>query len=414
MINLYDIFVSTLNNRKFGYNMKEIILVKDGEIVLKGLNRRAFEDILKKNVKHSLYPIGKFEVTSAQSTIYVKPLDDDADLDEACDRISRIFGIAAFSRAVVCDEKTLESVMKTAPDYLEDVLKNAKTFKVEAKRSDKKFPYKSPDICRETGGAILEKFPHLKVDVHNPEVTVYVEIRDFGAYIHADPIKGAGGIPVGTGGNAAILISGGIDSPVAAYMMAKRGIRLTAIHFASPPYTSMRAEEKVVRLLQKVAKYSGTMTMYTVPFTKIQEKIKSDCPEELFTIIMRRLMMEISERIAKQNDCAALITGESLGQVASQTIGALQCTDEATDMVVFRPLIGMDKQEIIDISYKIDTYETSIEPYEDCCTVFTPKHPRTKPVLKYVKEAQEKADFNELVEVALENLKTTYIKPDND
>jgi thiamine biosynthesis protein ThiI len=414
MINLYDIFVSTLNNSKFGYNMKEIILVKDGEIVLKGLNRRAFEDILKKNVKHSLYPIGKFEVTSAQSTIYVKPLDDDADLDEACDRISRIFGIAAFSRAVVCDEKTLESVMKTAPYYLEDVLKNAKTFKVEAKRSDKKFPYKSPDICREAGGAILEKFPHLKVDVHNPEVTVYVEIRDFGAYIHADPIKGAGGIPVGTGGNAAILISGGIDSPVAAYMMAKRGIRLTAIHFASPPYTSMRAEEKVVRLLQKVAKYSGTMTMYTVPFTKIQEKIKSDCPEELFTIIMRRLMMEISERIAKQNDCAALITGESLGQVASQTIGALQCTDEATDMVVFRPLIGMDKQEIIDISYKIDTYETSIEPYEDCCTVFTPKHPRTKPVLKYVKEAQEKADFNELVEVALENLKTTYIKPDND
>lgn len=414
MINLYDIFVSNLNNSKFGYNMKEIILVKDGEIVLKGLNRRAFEDILKKNVKHSLYPIGKFEVTSAQSTIYVKPLDDDADLDEACDRISRIFGIAAFSRAVVCDEKTLESVMKTAPYYLEDVLKNAKTFKVEAKRSDKKFPYKSPDICREAGGAILEKFPHLKVDVHNPEVTVYVEIRDFGAYIHADPIKGAGGIPVGTGGNAAILISGGIDSPVAAYMMAKRGIRLTAIHFASPPYTSMRAEEKVVRLLQKVAKYSGTMTMYTVPFTKIQEKIKSDCPEELFTIIMRRLMMEISERIAKQNDCAALITGESLGQVASQTIGALQCTDEATDMVVFRPLIGMDKQEIIDISYKIDTYETSIEPYEDCCTVFTPKHPRTKPVLKYVKEAQEKADFNELVEVALENLKTTYIKPDND
>ncbi len=414
MINLYDIFVSTLNNSKFGYNMKEIILVKDGEIVLKGLNRRAFEDILKKNVKHSLYPIGKFEVTSAQSTIYVKPLDDDADLDEACDRISRIFGIAAFSRAVVCDEKTLESVMKTAPYYLEDVLKNAKTFKVEAKRSDKKFPYKSPDICREAGGAILEKFPHLKVDVHNPEVTVYVEIRDFGAYIHADPIKGAGGIPVGTGGNAAILISGGIDSPVAAYMMAKRGIRLTAIHFASPPYTSMRAEEKVVRLLQKVAKYSGTMTMYTVPFTKIQEKIKSDCPEELFTIIMRRIMMEISERIAKQNDCAALITGESLGQVASQTIGALQCTDEATDMVVFRPLIGMDKQEIIDISYKIDTYETSIEPYEDCCTVFTPKHPRTKPVLKYVKEAQEKADFNELVEVALENLKTTYIKPDND
>lgn len=394
--------------------MKEIILLKDGEIVLKGLNRRAFEDILKKNIKHCLNSVGKFEITSAQSTIYVKPLSDDADLDEVCERISRVFGIVTFSRAAVCEEKTLESVLKTAPEYLADVLGSAKTFKVEAKRSDKKFPYKSPDICRETGGAILDKFPHLKVDVHNPEITVYVEIRDFGAYIHSDPIKGAGGIPVGTGGNAAILISGGIDSPVAAYMMAKRGIRLTAIHFASPPYTSLRAEEKVVRLLQKVSKYAGPMAMYTVPFTKIQEKLRSDCPEELFTIIMRRLMMEISERIAKKNDCAALITGESLGQVASQTIGALQCTDEATDMVVFRPLIGMDKQEIIDISYKIDTYETSIEPYEDCCTVFTPKHPRTRPVLRYVKEAQDKADFSELVEEALNHLKTTYISPDSD
>lgn len=393
--------------------MKEIILLKDGEIVLKGLNRRSFEDVLKKNIKNVLNPIGKFEITSAQSTIYVKPLYDDIDLDEACDRISRVFGIVAYSRAAVCDEKTLESVLKTAPVYLEKTLKAASTFKVEAKRSDKKFPYKSPEICRELGGELISKFPHLKVDVHNPEVTVNVEIRDFGAYIHCDPEKGAGGIPVGTGGKAAILISGGIDSPVAAYMMAKRGIRITAVHFASPPYTSRRAEEKVVRLLQKVSRYAGPMTMYTVPFTKIQEKIKNDCPEELFTIIMRRLMMEMSEKIALKNDCSALITGESLGQVASQTIGALGCTDEATDMVVFRPLIGMDKQEIIDISYKIDTYETSIEPYEDCCTVFTPKHPRTRPVLKYVKEAQEKAEFAPLVEEALQNLKTTFISSDD-
>ncbi len=393
--------------------MKEIILLKDGEIVLKGLNRRSFEDVLKKNIKNVLNPIGKFEITSAQSTIYVKPLYDDIDLDEACDRISRVFGIVAYSRAAVCDEKTLESVLKTAPVYLEKTLKAASAFKVEAKRSDKKFPYKSPEICRELGGELISKFPHLKVDVHNPEVTVNVEIRDFGAYIHCDPEKGAGGIPVGTGGKAAILISGGIDSPVAAYMMAKRGIRLTAVHFASPPYTSRRAEEKVVRLLQKVSRYAGPMTMFTVPFTKIQEKIKNDCPEELFTIIMRRLMMEMSEKIALKNDCSALITGESLGQVASQTIGALGCTDEATDMVVFRPLIGMDKQEIIDISYKIDTYETSIEPYEDCCTVFTPKHPRTRPVLKYVKEAQEKAEFAPLVEEALQNLKTTFISSDD-
>ncbi len=269
-------------------------------------------------------------------------------------------------------------------------------------------------ICRELGGKLLEIFPHLTVDVHNPELIVYVEIRDFGAYIHCNPEKGAGGIPVGTSGRAAILISGGIDSPVAAYMMAKRGIRLTAIHFASPPYTSRRAEEKVVRLLQKVSRYSGSMTMYTVPFTKLQEKIKNDCPEELFTIIMRRLMMQISEKIAIDNDCQALITGESLGQVASQTIGALGCTDEATDMLVFRPLIGMDKQEIIDISYKIDTYETSIEPYEDCCTVFTPKHPRTRPVLRYVKEAQENAGFDELVAEALDNLKVTKISANDD
>ncbi len=393
--------------------MKEIILLKDGEIVLKGLNRRSFEDVLKKNIKNVLNSVGKFEITSAQSTIYVKPLYDDIDLDEACDRISRVFGIVAYSRAAVCDEKTLESVLNTAPVYLEKTLKAASTFKVEAKRSDKKFPYKSPEICRELGGELISKFPHLKVDVHNPEVTVNVEIRDFGAYIHCDPEKGAGGIPVGTGGKAAILISGGIDSPVAAYMMAKRGIRLTAVHFASPPYTSRRAEEKVVRLLKKVSRYAGPMTMYTVPFTKIQEKIRNDCPEELFTIIMRRLMMEMSEKIALKNDCSALITGESLGQVASQTIGALGCTDEATNMVVFRPLIGMDKQEIIDISYKIDTYETSIEPYEDCCTVFTPKHPRTRPVLKYVKEAQEKAGFAPLVEEALQNLKTTFISSED-
>lgn len=388
--------------------MKEIVLIKDGEIVLKGLNRRSFEDVLRKNLKNILNPVGSFEITSAQSTIYVKPLCD-VDFDEVCQRVSRVFGIAAYSRAAVCDEKTLESVMETAPLYLAQELEAAETFKVEAKRSDKRFPYKSPEICREVGGAILKAFPHLSVDVHNPQVTVNVEIRDFGAYIHGKPLRGAGGIPVGTGGKAAILISGGIDSPVAAYMMAKRGIRLTAIHFASPPYTSQRAEDKVVRLLQKVSRYAGNMTMYTVPFTKLQEKIKNECPEELFTIIMRRLMMEISERIAIEHDCSALITGESLGQVASQTIGALGCTDEATNMVVFRPLIGMDKQEIIDISYKIDTFETSIEPYEDCCTVFTPKHPRTRPVLKYVKEAQDKANFAPLVEEALQNLKTTFI-----
>ena len=394
--------------------MKEIILLKDGEIVLKGLNRRTFEDVLKKNIKHALSPLGSFEIRSAQSIIYVKPLSDDIDLDEACLKISRVFGIVSYSRAAICEEKTLESIMATAPVYLEKELKAAKTFKVEARRSDKRFQYKSPEICAELGGVILDKFPHLSVDVHNPDLIVNVEVRDFGAYVHGAALRGAGGIPVGTSGNAAILISGGIDSPIAAYMMAKRGLKLTAIHFASPPYTSKRAEDKVVRLLRRVSRYAGKMTMYTVPFTKIQETIKNECPEELFTIIMRRLMMQISSRIAEDNNCTALITGESLGQVASQTIGALSCTDEAADLLVFRPLIGMDKQEIIDISYKIDTYDISIEPYEDCCTVFTPKHPRTRPVLKYVKEAQEKADFAPMIEEALANLKVTEISAQDE
>lgn len=389
--------------------MKEIILLKDGEIVLKGLNRRTFEDVLKKNIRHAISHLGSFEIKSAQSIIYVKPLSDDIDLDEACLKISRVFGIVSYSRAAICEEKTLESIIATAPVYLEKELKAVKTFKVEARRSDKRFPYKSPEICAELGGVILDKFPHLSVDVHNPDLIVNVEVRDFGAYVHGAAYKGAGGIPVGTSGNAAILISGGIDSPVAAYMMAKRGLKLTAVHFASPPYTSKRAEDKVVRLLRRVSRYAGKMTMYTVPFTKIQKTIKNECPEELFTIIMRRLMMQISSRIAADNDCTALITGESLGQVASQTIGALSCTDDAADLLVFRPLIGMDKQEIIDISYKIDTYDISIEPYEDCCTVFTPKHPRTRPVLKYVKEAQEKANFEPMIEEALANLKVTEI-----
>lgn len=388
--------------------MKEIILIKDGEISLKGLNRRSFEDVLKKNIKNALYGLGKFKITSAQSTIYVTPLTEDTDLDEVCGRISRVFGIVSFSRAAVC-EKNMEQILPAAAAYLSEELLQAHTFKVEARRSDKKFPLKSPEICREAGSKILEAYPHLKVDVHHPDITVYIEVRDFGTYIHGNSIKGAGGIPVGTGGNAAILISGGIDSPVAAYMMAKRGVKLTAVHFASPPYTSERAEQKVVKLLKKVSRYSGPMTMYTVPFTKLQETIKAQCPEELFTIIMRRLMMQISEKIARDKDCAALITGESLGQVASQTIQALNCTNDAANMVVFRPLIGMDKQEIIDISYKIDTFETSIEPYEDCCTVFTPKHPRTKPVLQYVQEAQNAVDFAPLIDEALNNLKVTYI-----
>lgn len=390
--------------------MKEIILIKNGELTLKGLNRNSFEDILIKNMKKRLNDLGKFEFTKSQSTIMVDPVDEDIDLDDAADRLSKVFGIAALSRACVC-EKDFDSIKETAIQYLEEQLEDAKTFKVEAKRSDKKFPMKSPEICRETGGYILSKFHHLKVDVHNPDMIVTVEVRDKYAFVRGNNIKGAGGMPTGTSGRAGILISGGIDSPVAAYMMAKRGIELCAIHFASPPYTSELAEMKVMELLKRVAKYAGTITTYVVPFTKIQEAIRDICPEEYFTIIMRRIMMMIAEKMAVKQNCSALITGESVGQVASQTMYALACTDCAVNMPVFRPCIGMDKEEIISISRKIDTFETSIQPYEDCCTVFTPKHPKTRPHLDDVLAAENKIDnLDELMADAINHAKKVIIR----
>ncbi|MEE1154837.1 MAG: tRNA uracil 4-sulfurtransferase ThiI [Acutalibacteraceae bacterium] len=388
--------------------MEEIILIKIGEIVLKGLNKKTFEDALIKNLRRRLCKAGQFDIKIAQSTITVAPKNENADIELACEIVGKTFGIATYSRACVA-EKVLEDIQQKAVEYLEEQLEDAKTFKVEARRSDKKFPLTSPQICQEVGGYILSKYPHLKVDVKNPELKVTVEVRDFNAFVRGGVVKAVGGIPVGTGGKAAILISGGIDSPVAAYTMAKRGVELTAIHFASPPYTSQRAEEKVCRLLEIVSEYAGRMTMYTVPFTEIQEEIRDKVPEELFTIIMRRLMMEISQRIAEDKGCQALITGESLGQVASQTIGAIACTDIVCSIPVFRPLIGMDKDEIVTISRQIGTFETSIEPYEDCCTVFTPKHPRTRPVLSYVEEAQNQLDCQQLIERAIANVKITKI-----
>lgn len=388
--------------------MKEIILIKNGELALKGLNRCTFEDIMIKNIKRRLKDLGKVEVKKAQSTIYIEPKEESFDFEEALERISLIFGIAAFSRACVC-EKNMEDILSKSVSYLENTLKNAKTFKVEAKRSDKKFPLKSPEICRELGGVLLSRFDHLKVDVHNPDVVVNVEIRDFSAYVRAEQIAGAGGLPVGTAGTASILISGGIDSPVAAWTMAKRGLRLNAIHFASPPYTSARAEMKVKTLLSKVARYSGSINLAIVPFTEIQDEIAKNCPEDYFTLIMRRMMMRISEKIAKSTGSLALITGESLGQVASQTLPALVTTDNVTNIPVLRPLIGMDKEEIITISRKIDAFETSILPYEDCCTVFTPKHPKTRPTVELCEKAEEGLDIERLIQTALEETQYTYI-----
>lgn len=392
--------------------MKEIVLVKYGEMVLKGLNKKSFEDMLTKNIKRRLKSLGNFKITSAQSTTYITPLDDDIDLAEVVDRVGKIFGISALCRACVC-EKDFSDITAKSFEYLDEVLSNAKTFKVNAKRSDKAFPMKSPEICTEMGGILLEKFPNLTVDVKNPEVTVTVEIRDTNAYVHAENIKGAGGLPVGSSGKAMLLLSGGIDSPVAGYMMAKRGVHIATIHYVSPPYTSDRAQMKVEQLCEKLTDYCGGIAFYCVPFTEIQEAIKDNCPEEFFTIIMRRLMMEIAQRIAKKDNCLALITGESVGQVASQTMSAIACTDAVCRIPVFRPLVGMDKTEIIDIARKIDTFETSTLPYEDCCTVFTPRHPKVRPSLADVEKAQNKFDFEPLIQKAVENteMKTfTYSK----
>lgn len=384
--------------------MKEIILIKDGELALKGLNRRNFEDKMISSLKRRLNGLGKVKITKAQSTIYITPQEEDYDFEEALERVSRVFGIAAFQRACVC-EKTVEDILEKAPVYLEDTLLGIKSFKVEAKRADKSFPLTSPEICREVGGKILSKFRHLKVDVHNPDLVITVEIRDFAAYIRAGQIRGAGGLPVGTAGKATVLISGGIDSPVAAWTMAKRGLILDAVHFASPPYTSVRAEMKVKTLLSKVARYSGNIRLCIVPFTEIQEEIAKNCPEDYFTLIMRRIMMRISCVLAEKSGSLALITGESLGQVASQTLPAIASTDEVCTIPVLRPLIGMDKEEIIKISKHIDAFETSILPYEDCCTVFTPKHPHTKPKKGQCDEAEKNLDIDALISRALEGVR---------
>ena len=382
--------------------MKEIVLVKYGEMALKGLNKKSFEDMLTKNIKRRLKPLGKFQLTSAQSTTYITPLDEDIDLNEVVEVVGKIFGIAALCRACVC-EKNFEDICEKSYEYLEDVLGRAKTFKVNAKRSDKAFPMKSPEICMELGGRLLEKFPHLSVDVKNPEVTVTVEVRDENAFVHAENIKGAGGLPVGSSGKAMLLLSGGIDSPVAGYMMAKRGVHIAAIHYVSPPYTSDRAQLKVESLCQKLTDYCGGIAFYCVPFTELQEAIKDNCPEEYFTIIMRRLMMEIAQRIAAKDNCLALITGESGGQGASQTMAAIACTDAVCRIPVFRPCVGMDKTEIIEIARKIDTFDISIEPYEDCCTVFTPRHPKVRPQLGDIEKAQNSFDFEPLIQKAVEN-----------
>ena len=389
--------------------MREIFLLKLGEIVLKGANKRQFEDKLRQNIRRRMRPYGNFDVYLMQSTVYVEPIDDEADVDGAWEACRSIFGLVSLCRCRAC-EKNLDSIFNTVEEYLGDDLDCAESFKVESKRSDKSFPMNSIAISQEIGGRVAEAHPDCRVDVHHPAYTVYVEVRDLAAYVHGPAEPGAGGLPTGVGGRAMCLLSGGIDSPVAAYMIAKRGVEIEAVHFFSYPYTSQLARDKVQELARLVTKYCGRMTLNVVGFTKIQEAIRDNCPEEYFTLIMRRFMMEISQRIAKQHGCGALITGENLGQVASQTMEAMTVTGAVVDIPVFMPLIGMDKEEIVTIARKIGTMETSVLPYEDCCTVFTPKHPKTKPSIGQLLNAEKNLDREALILDALENVEKITVK----
>ena len=380
--------------------MHEIILCKLGEVVRKGLNRHSFEMKLMSNIRRRTQRYGKFKIYSRQSTIYVEPAEETCDLAAAYDACKKVFGIIAIARAVPCP-KEKEAIFATAKEYLGPALLAAKSFKVESKRSDKSFPMGSIQLSQWVGGALHDAFPHLTVDVHNPELTVYLEVREDAAYVHGPAEAAAGGLPIGMGGHAVSLLSGGIDSPVSSYMIAKRGVQLELLHFASPPYTSQQAREKVLQLAQELTVWCGRLTVHIVPFTEIQEEIRRKCPEDHFTLIMRRFMMRLADRLAHELCCKALVTGESLGQVASQTIQALCVSDDVATMPVLRPLIGMDKEEIVRIARHVGTFDTSILPYEDCCTVFTPRHPKTKPNLEEVREYEAALDIDGLCGKAL-------------
>ena len=390
--------------------MNDILLLKLGEVVLKGLNRRSFEARLVGNVRRRLIGLGKFNVSCMQSTVYVEPADETADLDAAFEAVQDVFGVVKISRASAC-EKDKDAIVRLAIDCLRDDMLRAKSFKVESKRSDKRFPMTSIQLSQYVGGELAEAYPNCAVDVHNPELIVNVEIRDLAAYVHTQPVDGAGGMPVGSNGIAVSLLSGGIDSPVSTHMIAKRGVRLVPVHFFSFPYTSQQAKEKVVELGHLLTRYCGDMTLEVVPFTHIQEEIRDKCPEEYFTLIMRRFMMRIAQRIAERVGAKAIVTGENLGQVASQTMASLACTNEVCTLPVFRPCIGMDKQEIVNISEKIGTYETSILPFEDCCTIFVAKHPVTKPSLEVIKRHEKHLDdcIDEMFKEALDTRETLVV-----
>ena len=382
--------------------MNDIILLKLGEIVLKGLNRRSFEQKLTANVRRRLAPIGKFRVYCLQSIIYVEG-EDGADMDTAFEALKKVFGVISLTRAAAC-EKDKDAIAKLAIEYLREDMLRAKSFKVETRRSDKAFPMTSIELSQYVGNALSDAYEDIEVDVHDPELVVHIEVRDLAAYVHAMPVHGAGGLPVGCSGTAVTLLSGGIDSPVSTYMIAKRGVHLIPVHFFSFPYTSQQAKDKVIELGRLLTEYCGKMTMEVVTFTHIQEEIRDKCPEEYFTLIMRRFMMRIAEQIAQRSNAKAIVTGENLGQVASQTMEAMASTQAVMTLPILQPLIGMDKEEIVERARQIGTFETSILPYEDCCTVFTPRHPRTRPKISEVERAESKLDIDALVAEALEGI----------
>ena len=388
--------------------MNEMILLKLGELVLKGLNRRSFEDKLQANIYRRLNNLGQFRVYTRQSTTYVEPMNDQCDMDGAWEAMTKVFGVVGLSRARAC-EKDKDAILAAARDYLDDKLSAARTFKVETKRADKTFPMTSIQLSQYVGGELDDLYPNLQVDVHHPELTVHVEIRDYAAFVHADPEPGAGGLPVGINGRAVSLLSGGIDSPVSSWMIAKRGVALEMVHFFSYPYTSPEAKEKVIELARLLTPWCGRLTVHVVPFTAIQEELRRSCPPELFTLIMRRFMMRISERVAQRCGAKALVTGECLGQVASQTMEAMAVTGAVVKLPILRPVVGMDKEDIVQISRKIGTFDTSILPYEDCCTVFTPRHPRLRPTLEEIEAAEQALDIEAMVRDAVEGIERIQV-----
>ena len=388
--------------------MNEMILLKLGEMVLKGLNRRSFEDKLQANIYRRLNNLGQFRVYTRQSTTYVEPMTDACDMDGAWEALTKVFGVVGLSRARAC-EKDKDAILAAAREYLDDKLSAARTFKVETKRADKTFPMTSIQLSQYVGGELDELYPDLKVDVHNPELTVHIEIRDYAAFVHADPEPGAGGLPVGINGRAVSLLSGGIDSPVASWMIAKRGVALEMVHFFSYPYTSNEAKEKVIELARLLTPWCGRLTVHVVPFTTIQEELRRSVPQELFTLVMRRFMMRISERVAQRCGAKALVTGECLGQVASQTMEAMAVTGGVASLPILRPVVGMDKEDIVRIARKIGTFETSILPYEDCCTVFTPRHPRLRPTLEELEMAEQGLDIAGMVQAAVDGIERIQV-----